>query len=433
MTSEAASASRLINQHALAGAISRAIAEHPGVVLGVMLVELRRANRLQVLTGGASSDDIMEHAMRRLDRVLRDADRLSRLSPETLCIVLPNLSDGAQSVLAAVRVLSTLQKPFAVHGVAPEDSVRVRPHVGIALYPEGARDAEQLLLKADIAARIASSSENGYHIYRAEDRVETEIYRGLDIELSKAIKSNQLRLHYQPQIETATGQCQTVEALLRWDAPGSAPVPPSVLVGIAENTGLLGSLTTWVLNAALREIADMHRQGIRISVAINLSARSLSDSEFPEEVAQALEVWGVPANAVVFEITEGSMIGDVERSLRMLSRLRDLGVRLAIDDFGTGYSSLAYLKRFPVHELKIDKMFVQAMRHSRGDLQIVRSVIDLAHNFDLRAVAEGVEDQPTADLLRDLGCDAVQGFLYSEAIPAAKLPGWLEARGSASA
>lgn len=425
-------ASRVVSRQAIGGEISRLISGHANSALAVMMVELRRANRLQALTGGISADVIMEHAMARLDRVLRDVDRMARLSNETLCLVLPNLGDGAQSVLAAVRVLSTLQKPFAVAGSHQEDTVTIRPHLGIALYPEGARDAEQLLIKADVAARIASSSESGYHIYRTEDRVETEIYRGLDIELSKAIKSNQLKLHYQPQIETATGACHTVEALLRWDSPGSSPVSPAVLVGIAENTGLLPALTTWTLHCALRETAELRRQGIDVSVAVNLSPRTLADNDFPDEVAQALAVWSVAPQSLLFEITEGSMIGDVERSLRLLNRLRDLGVKLAIDDFGTGYSSLAYLKRFPVHELKIDKMFVQAMRLSRGDAQIVRSVIDLAHNFDLRAVSEGVEDEATFNQLRDLGCDAIQGFLFSEALAAPDFAAWWrahEARG----
>ncbi len=422
--------SRVVSRQAIASEIARMISLNPGAVLAVMMVELRRANRLQALTGGISSEAIMEHGIARLDRVLRDVDRMARLSNESLCLILPNLGDGAQSVLAAVRVLSTLQKPFAIAGTHAEDTVTIRPHLGIALYPEGARDAEQLLIKADVAARIASSSEVGYHIYRAEDRVETEIYRGLDIELRKAIKSNQLRLYYQPQIETATGRCHTVEALLRWDAPGSPHVSPSVLVGIAESTGVLPALTTWIVHCALRENAELRRQGIDVSVAVNLSPRTLADTEFPEEVAQALGVWGVPPESLLFEITEGSMIGDVERSLRLLNRLRDLGVKLAIDDFGTGYSSLAYLKRFPVNELKIDKMFVQAMQLSRGDLQIVRSVIDLAHNFDLRAVSEGVEDEATYRLLCELGSDAVQGFLFSAALPLNEFVDWWRAHES---
>lgn len=423
------SASRLVSRQSLAGEISRMISVQSGTALAVIMIELRRANRLQALTGGVSAEAIVEHSVARLDRVLRDVDRLCKLSNETLCLVLPNLGDGAQAVLAAVRVLSTLQKPFAVPGSGREDTVSIRPHLGIALYPEGARDAEQLLIKADVAARIASSSESGYHIYRPEDRVETEIYRGLDIELGRAIKANQLRLFYQPQIETGTGECKVVEALLRWETPGSAPVSPAVLVGIAENTGLLASLTTWTLHTALRECGEMRRRGINVCVAVNLSPRTLADTDFPDEVSQALAVWSIPPEALAFEITEGSMIGDVERSIRLLNRLRDLGVQLSIDDFGTGYSSLAYLKRFPVHELKIDKMFVQAMRMSRGDLQIVRSVIDLAHNFDLRAVSEGVEDEPTYRLLCELGCDAVQGFYFSQALPFQEFVTWWDQHG----
>ena len=416
--------SRLIRHDELLGMLRETLARTPGGTVAVLMVELRRANRLQAITSGPSSEVLLDHALQRLDRVLRDADRMARLSSEQICVVLPGLGDSAQSVLAAVRILATLQKPFGIG----DQTVIMRPHIGIAIHPEAGREADQLMLKADIAARIAASSETGYHMYRTEDRVETEIYRGLDVELARAIKSNSLQLHYQPQIEAKSGRCESVEALLRWEPPGGRDIAPGILVGLAESTGLLGALTTWILNTVLRESAELRRAGILVNVSMNLSPRSLIDVEFPDEVAQALAIWGVPAESLAFEITEGSMIGDEERSLKLLNRLRDMGIRLAIDDFGTGYSSLAYLKRFPVNELKIDKMFVQAMRHSRGDLQIVRSVIDLAHNFELRAVAEGVEDVETLDLLTAYGCDAVQGFLFSRALPRQDFATWFKAR-----
>ncbi len=396
------------------------VAQREHGIIAVLLLELRRANRLDAITGGPHTDVIFEHARLRLERLLRDTDRYARISSEQICLVLPRLTSSTQSVLAAVKILTTLQKPYGVDN----QSVLVRPHIGIATFPEQGQDSDQLLMFADIAARIASTHEEGYHIYRAEDHVETEVYRGLDVALARAIKANEIQVHFQPQIEISTRRCLAVEALLRWSDPGGRVIPAGTLIGIAENTGQIAPLTLRVLNTALRNLAEFVRADINIGLSVNLSTRTLADPEFPAVVQQCLQTWSVKPERLTFEITEGSMIRDAEGTLKMLIRLRDLGVRLSIDDFGTGYSSLAYLQRFPLNELKIDKQFVLNMRKTRGDRQIVRSVIDLAHNFELRAVAEGVEDQETCDLLQELGCDLAQGFLFSRALPGAEFIDW---------
>jgi EAL domain-containing protein (putative c-di-GMP-specific phosphodiesterase class I) len=278
---------------------------------------------------------------------------------------------------------------------------------------------------ADIARRVAATREEGYHIFLPEDRAETEMYRGLDVQLEQAIRANELEVHYQPQIHLRDSRCEAVEALLRWKGPDGNGISPTTLVGIAENTGLIGPLTIWVLNAVLRQAQAFNREGVELRFSVNLSTRTLVDQELPDVIAQSLRTWDVPAAQLTLEITESSMIGDAEQSIDMLNKLKALGVDLSIDDFGTGYSSLAYLKRFPVDELKIDKMFVMGMMKDRGDRQITRSVIDLAHNFELRAVAEGVEDDATMQELKRLGCDIAQGFQISRAIPARDLGDWL--------
>ena len=278
---------------------------------------------------------------------------------------------------------------------------------------------------ADIARRVAATREEGYHIFLPEDRAETELYRGLDVQLEQAIRANELEVHYQPQIHLRDSRCEAVEALLRWKGPDGKGISPTTLVGIAENTGLIGPLTIWVLNAVLRQAQAFNREGVELRFSVNLSTRTLVDQELPEVIAQSLRTWDVPASQLTLEITESSMIGDAEQSIDMLNKLKALGVDLSIDDFGTGYSSLAYLKRFPVDELKIDKMFVMGMMKDRGDRQITRSVIDLAHNFELRAVAEGVEDDATMQELKRFGCDIAQGFQISRAIPARDLGTWL--------
>ena len=264
----------------------------------------------------------------------------------------------------------------------------LRPYIGIANVPELGRDAGQLLMYADIALRFAATDEKGYHVYRMEDYVETESYSGLEIDLGKAIRANDLRVNYQPQIDIRTGRCVSVEALVRWTAPGQREISPAILIGIAESHGLINPLTLLVLNTALRQTAALSDAGVNIGISVNLSPKMLEDEELPQIIQQALDIWGVPATNLTLEITEGSIIKD-SSSLIMLSRLRELGISLSIDDFGTGYSSLAYLKRLPAQELKIDILFVRNIHKSHADKQLVRAIIDLAHNFDMIAVAEG--------------------------------------------
>ena len=387
--------------------------------IAVLILGLRIANRMEVLTGSISMRAIQRHTDESLDNLLRASDRYANFSGEQICVVLPGIANKDQGVLAAIKIIAKLQKPFAIS----EHQVMLRPYIGIANVPELGRDAGQLLMYADIALRFAATDEKGYHVYRMEDYVETESYSGLEIDLGKAIRANDLRVNYQPQIDIRTGRCVSVEALVRWTAPGQREISPAILIGIAESHGLINPLTLLVLNTALRQTAALSDAGVNIGISVNLSPKMLEDEELPQIIQQALDIWGVPATNLTLEITEGSIIKD-SSSLIMLSRLRELGISLSIDDFGTGYSSLAYLKRLPAQELKIDILFVRNIHKSHADKQLVRAIIDLAHNFDMIAVAEGVEDQKTYDLLRELGCDVVQGFLFSRALPGADFIDW---------
>jgi len=387
--------------------------------IAVLILELGIANRMDVLTGGISMQAIKRYVDQRLDNLLRVADRYTNFSGEQICLVLPNIANKEQAVLAAIKIISELQKPFSVG----QNQITLRPYIGIANFPELGNDAGQLLMFADIASGIAASKENRYHVYRFEDQVETESYNGLDIDLDKAIKANELRVNYQPQIDIRTGRCVSAEALVRWTAPGQREINPGTLVRIAESRGLIAPLTLMILNTALRHTAAFSAAGIDIGISVNLPPTMLDDDELPMIIQQALDIWDVPATKLTLEITEGSIVKN-SSSLSMLSRLRELGLSIAIDDFGTGYSSLAYLKSFQAQELKIDILFVKNMHKSRGDKQLVQAIIDLAHNFDMITVAEGVEDQKTSDLLQELGCDVAQGFLFSRALPDTDFMEW---------
>ena len=392
--------------------LHREIEKDDNRTIAVLILELGITNRMDVLTGDISMRAINHYIDEHLDNLLRAADRYTNFSGEQICLVLPNIASKDQAVLAAIKIISELQKPFTLG----KTRIALRPYIGIANFPELSRDAGQLLMYADIASHIAASEEDRYHVYRFDDQVETESYVGLDLDLDKAIKANELRVAYQPQIDIRTGRCVSAEALVRWTAPGNREINPATLVSIAENRGLINPLTVMILNTALRHRASFMAVGVDIGISVNLPPKMLEDAELPLIIQHSLDLWDVPATSLTLEITESSIIKN-SASISTLSKLREMGVSLSIDDFGTGYSSLAYLKTFQAQELKIDILFVKNIHKSRGDKQLVQAIIDLAHNFDMITVAEGVEDQKTSELLHELGCDVVQGFLYSRALP----------------
>jgi diguanylate cyclase len=302
--------------------------------------------------------------------------------------------------------------------------------IGIACFPDHAKFAEELIVNADIANAIAANRDLSLHIFQAEDGRDLDVYSGLEALLRDALRGNSLEVHYQPQINLKTGQCDAVEALLRWNVPERGMVDPTAIVRVAEANGLINPLTSWVMNTVFRNQSEWRRDGLNVGVSVNLSTVSLGETDLPEIVEQCMGTWQVKPGDLTLEITESSTIGDMDQSLIILKRLKEKGLRLSVDDFGTGNASLSYVKRFPLDELKIDKSFIQHMRKSKGDQQIVRSVIDLAHHFELSVVAEGVEDEATYNDLKKFGCDVVQGFYLSKALPDAELKTWLRSHES---
>jgi len=391
--------------------------------IAVLLIVLQRTDRMDAITGKVSSQSILDHVDRRIDSLLRTTDHYAHIGHEQILLVLPELANKDHCVLAAIRIIAVLKESFIVG----THSVTLRPYIGIANYPDAGRDCEMLLMHADSALQIAANEEVGFYVHQPEDTVESNIYDGLDIELENAINSNELCVNFQPKISIETGQCISAEALLRWTAPWGQEINPGLIIATAENSGQINPLSLWILNTALRHSAAFSKAGVEVGVSVNLPPKMLEDEELPQIIQQALDIWGVPASTLTLEITENSMINNIESSLGMLTRLRELGLRLSIDDFGTGYSSLAYLKRLPVQELKIDILFIRNLHNSNRDKQLVQTIINLAHNFDLITVAEGIEDQKTFDLLSELGCDVVQGFLFSKALPEPEFISWYRA------
>lgn len=388
--------------------------------VGLLVIRLERPDKLESIVG-TPTREVLKVALARLPDGMRPVDKLLDVADDKIIALLPNLRNTAQAWLAAGKVQRILEESFVVNGQV----VAVRPVVGIATYPDHAELAEELVVHADIAASIAASRDVAQHVFQQEDRRDSDIYLGLENPLREAIRLNQLELHFQPQVLLASGRATSAEALLRWNAPEIGTVSPATVVRIAEASGVIGALSNWIINSAFRQQATWVKNGAPINLSLNLSTINLTDHELPEVVQQALGTWNIDPTTVTFEITESATIGDAEKSITVLQRLKDLGVNIALDDFGTGYSSMSYLKNFPLDELKIDRTFVQQLQLSSADQRIVRSVIALAHDFRLTVVAEGVEDESTAKELRRMGCDLSQGYFHSPALPSDAFIEWM--------
>jgi EAL domain-containing protein (putative c-di-GMP-specific phosphodiesterase class I) len=308
-------------------------------------------------------------------------------------------------VLAAVKLLRALDRPIIHEG----GTAVLRPCVGIATLPEHGFAPADLLMAADVSRHTAATREEGYHVFQAEDAVETQVYRGLDLDLERAIRSNELEVRYQPVVALSSGQPVGAEALLRWNHPQAGEVAPATIVGIAERTGLIGALSFWFLNAALRQAAQWHVAGYGPRLSIDIPVAMLNDRELPAVVDQSLRTWNMPASHVTLEVAESAMIAEAERSCAILTRLKAVGLQIAIDGFGSGSTSLSQLKRCPVDLLKIGAPFVAGMLHDPGDGAVVRSIIDMAHHFGMAASAEGVHSPEVGEALARLGCDFAQG------------------------
>jgi diguanylate cyclase (GGDEF)-like protein len=399
------------------------------VPAAVMIMDLDRFKEVNDTLGHASGDELLKQVGIRLRESLRESDTVARLGGDEFGVLLPKVLDSAAAVAVARKLRTTLEEPFTIHGLA----LQMEASIGIALYPDHGTNVQSLLQRADVAMYVAKEHPAGCEVYTRERDAYSPDRLTLLTELRRAIDRGQLVLHYQPKVDLRTGEIHGVEALVRWKHPERGMVPPDEFIPPAQKTGVIGPLTMFVLDEALRQCRTWALQGLDLCVAVNLSTRNLLDVHLPDTVGELLSRWEVHPSLLELEITESTILADPVRAMQVLSRLDEMGVRLAIDDFGTGYSSLAYLKRLPVDELKIDKSFILGMEESENDAVIVRSTIDLGRNLGLRVVAEGVETSTAWNRLASLGCDIAQGYYLSRPIPASELTEWVRARAEAGA
>ena len=392
--------------------LARAAAD--GSSTAVMLFDLDRFKEINDTMGHNYGDRVLTEVGPRVTSVLRSGDTLARLGGDEFCVLLPRVAGESDAVAVANRIIAVLEFPFEVEGTI----LGIEASCGISMAPADGRSADLLLQRADVAMYVAKESQAHVVVYRDELDINTPDRLALSGDLRAAVGRGEFVLHFQPKASMRTGRVEGAEALIRWNHPTLGLLYPDAFIPEAERTGLIETITHWVLDEALHRcrcwMDDADPVGsLEFSVAVNLSTRSLLDASLPEVVDAALARWQVPAHLLDLEITETILMTDPARARRVLNELAEMGVTLSIDDFGTGYSSLAYLRDLPVQQLKIDRTFVQDMGGDSDDEVIVRAVVDLARNLGVRTIAEGVEDLATWQQLGRLGCDSAQGYFLA--------------------
>lgn len=398
----------------LGHALSQAARHKRGVAL--IFVDMDRFKIVNDTLGHSAGDRVLQECAQRLTASLRDSDVVSRLGGDEFVVTLENLAQPRDAIAVAQKILSSLSRPFVVE----QQEFQLSASVGISVFPNDGSDVETLLQNADAAMyRAKGQGGNVYQFYSAEMNKHTFERVALESSLRHAIERNQLLLHYQPKVDMRTGRITGVEALVRWQHPDLGIVSPAQFIPLAEETGLIVQIGEWVLTTACKQFRIWQEMGVSLPrVAINLSARQFLNDRFVSDVKRIVASSGMRAEDLEFEITESMVIQNPEHAVRLLTELKAIGSYLSLDDFGTGYSSLAYLKRFPIDCVKIDRSFILDIPKEVDDMALTRGIIALAHSLRMKVVAEGVETPAQSEFLAANDCDELQGFLFSKPLSA---------------
>jgi diguanylate cyclase (GGDEF)-like protein/PAS domain S-box-containing protein len=403
--------------------------------VAVLFIDLDRFKLVNDSLGHPVGDQLLQEIARRLRSTLRDNDTVARVGGDEFQVVVCNVAGSVDAARIAEKLMRALGEPFVLEG----QELHVTASLGVSLFPRDGASGELLLKYADTALYEAKAEgRNAYRFFSPEMNAQAHGRLRLENDLRRAVERQELELHYQPQLDLATGEVCAVEALVRWRHPVRGLVLPNAFIPMAEETGLVLGIGEWVLNEACRQVAQWQREGLAdnlspLRVAVNISARQLQRPGLDGAVRRALALSGLPAGCLELEITESSVMLDPLHAQSVLQSLRELGVQLSIDDFGTGYSSLAYLKRLPLDRLKIDRSFIGGIPADSDDAAIVETIIVMTHKLGLRVIAEGVETLEQRLQLVRQGCDEMQGFLLAHPVPAAELPPLLKTLKDAAA
>lgn len=392
--------------------------------IAVMFIDLDRFKNINDTLGHQVGDKLLIEVARRLKASVRDSDVVARIGGDEFVVVLVAIKDNSHAAVVSENIMQKISRPYDIDGHA----INTTPSIGISIYPDDGEVCDELMRAADVAMYHAKEhGRSSYHYFNDAMLVAASERLRIEHELRIALESEQLELHYQPQIRAHDGAIVGFEALVRWNHPLDGLIYPDSFIAIAEESDIISDLGSWVIDAACRQIVVWSNLGYREhKIAINLSARQLQSEALSDEIAAVMKRHGVDGQQLEIEVTETAAMSDPELAVAQLNALRRLGLSIAIDDFGTGYSSLGYLKRLPINILKLDRSFVRDIEHDQNDAEICSATVALAHNLGLKIVAEGVETVAQRDFLVRLSYDYLQGYLYSKPLPAADVSSLLD-------
>jgi diguanylate cyclase (GGDEF)-like protein len=407
----------LPNRLMLTQYLDQALSRHrrAATQLAILFMDLDRFKVINDSLGREVGDGLLRQVAERLRAQAREGDTVARMGGDEFVVLIENQANLLDTSACARRLIQELSAPYLLG----KNDCHVTLSIGISIFPSDGSDSQQLLKAADVAMyRAKATGRNNYQYYLPSMNVHTLERLELESDLSHALERGEFVLHYQPKVEIATSLITGVEALLRWQHPRRGLVPPSQFIALAEETGLIVAIGEWVLATACARNKAWQLQGMtHLSVAVNLSARQFADPMFLPRLTQIVHASGLNPSSLELEITESVVMSQGEGAVAVLEKLKSLGVQIAIDDFGTGYSSLAYLKRFPIDTLKVDRSFIRDIPADSGDMKITRAIIAMAHSLRLRVVAEGVETAEQLEFLRSQHCDAGQGYFLYRPLP----------------
>ena len=390
-----------------------AVAARRNKQLAVLFIDLDKFKPINDTLGHAAGDALLREIASRLKGVLRTEDTIARLGGDEFVALLPDVSGPQDAFNVAQKLQNRISQPLRLM----QHDICVTASIGIALFPADGATGDALIRSADAAMYRAKKEHS--HIALYDENVSNDALEKLVMQsrLRQALDREEMRLHYQPQISLSNGEMLGVEALMRWQRADMGHVSPATFIPLAEETGLIVPLGTWAVHEACRQAVDWERAGYPIRVSVNLASAQLREADFPDMLGSYLSKVGLSPRHMDLELTESTFIYQEPTALATLTRLKEIGVSLSVDDFGTGYSSLAYLRRFPVDCVKIDRAFIANLETSPADEAVVRAVIDLSHTLGLKVTAEGVETANQREILCGLGCDTMQGYLFSAPVP----------------
>ncbi|MDT8281387.1 MAG: EAL domain-containing protein [Gammaproteobacteria bacterium] len=409
---------KLPNRALLRDRLSLAIsqAKRDNEKLAVMFLDLDRFKNINDSLGHMIGDELLQQVSMRLKECIRAGDTLARFGGDEFTLMLPKLHNGRDDASRlAGKITDTLKQPFIIDG----HELYVSTSIGIALYPQDGTNMDSLIKHADVAMyHVKGQGKNGFQFYSNDMNVPYIKKLSMDTGIHKALDNNEFHLVYQPQVNLRTGEIVGVEALLRWNHPEHGAISPTEFIPFAEESGLIIDIGHWVLESACTELSRWRSAGLpEIRMAVNISARQLMEDDIVDKIIRILKTHNVPGRCLELEITENTIMDDMDSVIRKLHELSHLGINFAIDDFGTGYSSLSYLHKLPIQTLKIDRIFLKENRISKGDNTIINTIVAMAKGLKLNVIAEGVETQAQLEYLRGIDCNQAQGFLFGKPLP----------------